>query len=69
MTTPSSSRTLTCASCGTAFGCTLDGACWCAEESFRLPLPTEAAQDCLCPSCLRRIAAQQAATLPPVRAS
>jgi len=46
-------RPLTCARCGAAFECgsTL-GHCWCAEEDFRLPMPADAAQDCLCPACL-----------------
>ena len=63
MSTPSaisstSGRTLTCERCGTAFGCTLDATnCWCAEESYRMPMPVEGA-DCLCPDCLRAAATQ-----------
>lgn len=46
-------RSLTCARCGAAFGCNLSGGCWCEAEPYRLPMPTQAAQDCLCPACLR----------------
>jgi hypothetical protein len=53
-------RNATCAQCGVAFGCGLSGDCWCADESFRLPLPTDAS-DCLCPDCLRALAQQQSA--------
>jgi hypothetical protein len=55
-------RRLTCERCGAAFDCGRDMAhgCWCAAESFRLPmpLPREAGgfSDCLCPSCLRKVA-------------
>ncbi len=52
---PASLRDLTCARCGAAFTCGTggrDGRCWCAEEAYRLPMPTEG-DDCLCPSCLR----------------
>jgi hypothetical protein len=48
-----------CARCGTSFECRPAGGCWCADESARLPMPTTAADDCLCPACLR--AAAQAA--------
>jgi hypothetical protein len=51
-----SPRRLACARCGTAFDCSLDGGCWCAEEPYRLPLPEANAGDCLCPACLRRLA-------------
>jgi len=51
-------RALTCVSCGTAFSCTGDIDCWCAAESFRLPMPAlDSAADCLCPPCLRAKAA------------
>jgi hypothetical protein len=56
-------RRLTCERCGAAFECGRDSehGCWCAGESFRLPmpLPQEAGSfsDCLCPSCLRKVAA------------
>jgi hypothetical protein len=52
-------RTLTCAKCGQSFGCSLGGGCWCADEPYRLPVPEEAGQDCLCPACLRRLAQEQ----------
>ena len=48
---PASLRHLTCARCGAAFTCGTggrDGRCWCAEEAYRLPMPTEG-DDCLCP--------------------
>nr|WP_291617289.1 cysteine-rich CWC family protein [Bradyrhizobium sp.] len=51
-------RRLACSACGTEFSCSLAGGCWCADESFRLPLPADAS-DCLCPDCLRKLAAQQ----------
>jgi hypothetical protein len=34
--------------------------CWCADESYRLPMPAREpgkASDCLCPDCLRAAAA------------
>jgi hypothetical protein len=58
-------RRLACAGCGTAFDCGLGGPCWCAEESYRLPLPEAGGGDCLCPDCLRQFAAAQKAA-PPV---
>jgi hypothetical protein len=51
-------RRIACVRCGAAFECGSggrDGACWCADESYRLPVPG-ADQDCLCPQCLRRLA-------------
>ncbi|MGE3148980.1 MAG: cysteine-rich CWC family protein [Pseudorhodoplanes sp.] len=51
-------RSLACARCGTAFECDPQGGCWCAGESFRLPLPTNG-EDCLCPDCLRALARRQ----------
>ena len=48
-------RGLVCARCGTGFTCTLDGACWCMDEAFTLPMPAEG-EDCLCPQCLRAMA-------------
>ena len=54
-------RSLTCAQCGAVFACDLSSECWCMAEPFRLPLPETAAQDCLCPACLRRQAAAQGA--------
>ncbi len=59
MTAPAARR-LACARCGAAFDCKPAGGCWCAEEDYRLPMPTAAAEDCLCPSCLRKAAAVQA---------
>ena len=53
-------RQLACAQCGAVFGCNLEGGCWCAAEPYRVPLPDSAAQDCLCPDCLRKLAAAQA---------
>ena len=55
---PPRPRRLVCEICGTAFGCTLDGPCWCSQEPFRMPLPPAGGdapgpKDCLCPACLR----------------
>ncbi|HEY7997274.1 MAG TPA: cysteine-rich CWC family protein [Pseudolabrys sp.] len=60
---PPPGRRLACARCGTAFDCGLGGAspgeCWCAAEPYRLPLTAAgASEDCLCPECLRKAAAQ-----------
>ena len=50
---------IACERCGCEFDCSLSkaGKCWCAKETFRLPvpLPPEAGdiRGCLCPSCLR----------------
>jgi len=50
-------RRVVCARCGTSFGCGVDAAhCWCADESYRMPMPDSAAADCLCPTCLRNAA-------------
>jgi hypothetical protein len=59
----SAMRRLTCARCGAAFTCGANtGACWCAAEDFRLPMPAaDSTEDCLCPACLRAEAARQAA--------
>jgi hypothetical protein len=49
-------RDLRCARCGAAFTCGTggrDGGCWCCDEAYRVPMPATAAQDCLCPACLR----------------
>jgi hypothetical protein len=51
------SRRLACAACGTEFSCSLSGPCWCSDEAFRLPMPTDDS-DCLCPDCLRKLAEQ-----------
>ncbi|WP_084800803.1 cysteine-rich CWC family protein [Bradyrhizobium sp. Tv2a-2] len=56
------SRRVNCSSCGTAFGCDPDGACWCMDETARLPMPEEGAAGCLCPSCLRKRAREQQQT-------
>jgi hypothetical protein len=62
MTDPSESppRRIACEKCGTEFTCSLSGACWCREESFRLPMPAGGG-DCLCPDCLRKMASQATA--------
>jgi hypothetical protein len=49
-------RRLACTGCGTEFGCSLSGPCWCMEEAFRMPMPVDGG-DCLCPDCLRKAAA------------
>jgi len=51
----SEARRLFCHRCCTAFSCTGDEACWCTEESVRLPMP-RAGDDCLCRDCLRKAA-------------
>ncbi|WP_041359054.1 hypothetical protein [Nitrobacter hamburgensis] len=48
-------RSLVCSGCGTEFGCDPSGNCWCAEETARLPMPTQGG-DCLCRECLRKAA-------------
>jgi len=53
-------RRLACARCGVTFDCSLGGDCWCAGEPYRLPMPDEGKQDCLCPACLRAAAAARA---------
>jgi hypothetical protein len=57
------SRRLACLHCGTEFTCALSGACWCADETFRLPMPSDGGE-CLCPDCLRKVAAQAASAAP-----
>jgi len=52
-------RRLACSRCGAEFACDPQGACWCKEETARLPLPV-AGEDCLCPNCLRKAAEQPA---------
>jgi hypothetical protein len=62
--TASSQRNLVCARCGASFACGADdpeGRCWCADEAYRLPMPTNADQDCMCPKCLRAHAIQSSA--------
>jgi hypothetical protein len=58
-------RQQTCERCGTSFGCTDKGpagSCWCSEEEFRLPVPLPPDVgpygDCLCPDCIRMVAAE-----------
>ena len=65
--TNETNRSLTCERCGTPFGCNAGGqpgSCWCSQEAFSLPqpLPEEFAQlgDCVCPDCLREVAAELA---------
>jgi hypothetical protein len=54
-------RRKTCARCGIAFGCN-PGGCWCATEPYRLPMPEPgAAEDCICPTCLRAEAVRRGA--------
>jgi hypothetical protein len=52
-------RQLACARCGAAFECgAAAGKCWCAEENYPLPVPAaNSGEDCLCPACLRKVAA------------
>jgi hypothetical protein len=57
--TESAARKLACERCGTEFTCSLSGACWCMEESYRLPMPAKGGGDCLCPGCLRNLAVEQ----------
>ncbi|HKS20071.1 MAG TPA: cysteine-rich CWC family protein [Bradyrhizobium sp.] len=52
------SRRLACSRCGAAFDCNPAGSCWCADESFRLPMPSDGG-DCLCPDCLRKMARER----------
>ena len=58
---PNAPRRLACARCGSVFECrSAAGGCWCAAEPYRLPLTAAgAAEDCLCPACLRKTAALQ----------
>ena len=54
-------ETKCCPECGAEFQCLAHCAaktCWCAALP-RLPMPTDAAADCLCPQCLRARVAQQ----------
>jgi hypothetical protein len=61
-TTQTPPRRLACARCGAVFECRSGGGCWCADEPYRLPLTAAgAAEDCLCPACLRKAAAAAAA--------
>ena len=65
--TNETNRRLACERCGVSFGGNASGApgsCWCSQEAFSLPqpLPQEFAQlgDCVCPDCLREVAAELA---------
>ncbi|HEY5607274.1 MAG TPA: cysteine-rich CWC family protein [Alphaproteobacteria bacterium] len=52
-------RRLACARCGAEFDCGsggIEGACWCMDEAHRMAMPSAAADDCLCPACLRAAA-------------
>lgn len=58
-------RVTRCERCGTAFGCRNlgeAGTCWCSLETFRCPVPLPEGigpfDDCLCPACLRAVAAE-----------
>jgi len=50
-----------CENCGAEFACSRSDvtACWCAKESYRLPLQMPSAigifKDCLCPTCLQQV--------------
>jgi len=60
--TASPQRKLNCPRCGATFTCGVnEGRCWCADESYRVPMPATADQDCLCPACLRAHAQQLSA--------
>jgi hypothetical protein len=48
-----------CARCGAAFDCAPHGDCWCKAERYRLPLPQADGAECLCPTCLRFLAAER----------
>jgi hypothetical protein len=58
-------RQMRCERCGRVFGCRNlgeTGECWCSMEAFRLPVPLPEGvgpfEDCLCPVCIREIAAE-----------
>jgi hypothetical protein len=59
---PAKPRTA-CACCGAAFACNPGGACWCAAEPVRLPMP-QTDETCLCRDCLRAEAAAAGANPP-----
>ena len=52
---------IVCSSCGAQFTCNPAGPCWCADETFRLPMPVDGG-DCLCPDCLRQAAGKAGAS-------
>ena len=52
-------RRIACARCSAEFDCGSggsDGTCWCMGESYRMAMPSAAADDCFCPACLRAAA-------------
>ena len=49
-------RRIACARCDVSFDCGLSAECWCATETYRLPIATAWVEDCLCPECLRKAA-------------
>lgn len=58
-------RRLVCEACGTEFGCTSNGkagSCWCSEAAYRLPVPLPEGVgpygDCLCPTCMAKVASE-----------
>jgi len=58
-------RQTRCERCGTDFGCRNlgeEGSCWCSREQFKLPIPLPEGvgpySECLCPGCLRAVAAE-----------
>ena len=51
----SGARSIACTRCGARFECRPSGACWCRDETVRLPMPV-AGEDCLCQACLRAAA-------------
>jgi hypothetical protein len=57
-------RRLACERCGQEFSCSRDSIadCWCNAEPYRLPMPAPSVaggfSNCLCPNCLRDVAAQ-----------
>ena len=54
-------RRLSCARCAAIFECgSTVRACWCMAEDFRVPMPPGGAnEDCLCPACLHKAAADR----------
>ena len=57
-----------CPRCGARFACGMaSGRCWCAELPPLTPLPDGLPPACLCPACLRELAASQAPAAPGTR--
>jgi hypothetical protein len=48
-------RRLACSRCGAEFDCNPGGACWCMDETVRMPMPAEG-ETCLCRDCLHKAA-------------